>query len=161
MIEAYQKGKDLHRLTALLILGKEDISDEDRQLAKAVNFGLLSGMSAKGFRTYAKQTYAVDLKGEEAKAYRNRFFQAYPALARWHRDVKKRRDMESRTVVGRKRFLDAKCWDVMRLNSPVQGTGADGLKLALGLLWERRAECPGAAPVLVVHDEIVFQCREG
>jgi DNA polymerase I len=45
-----------------------------------------------------------------------------------------------------------------RLNAPVQGTGADGLKLALALLWERRSECPGAVPVLVCHDEIVIEC---
>jgi DNA polymerase I len=47
-----------------------------------------------------------------------------------------------------------------RLNAPVQGTGADGLKLALALLWERRAECPGAVPVLVCHDEVVVECDE-
>jgi DNA polymerase-1 len=47
------------------------------------------------------------------------------------------------------------------LNSPVQGSGADGLKLALALLWERRAECPGAFPVLAVHDEIVVECDAG
>jgi len=48
-----------------------------------------------------------------------------------------------------------------RLNSPVQGTGADGLKLALAYLWERRYECPGAVPILAVHDEIVVECDEG
>ena len=45
-----------------------------------------------------------------------------------------------------------------RLNAPVQGTGADGLKLALGFLWERRGECPGAVPILVCHDEVVVEC---
>ncbi len=45
-----------------------------------------------------------------------------------------------------------------RLNAPVQGTAADGLKLALALLWERRDECPGAVPVIVCHDEIVVEC---
>jgi DNA polymerase-1 len=47
-----------------------------------------------------------------------------------------------------------------KLNLPVQGTGADGLKLALGLLWERRNDCPSAVPVLAVHDEIVVECPE-
>jgi len=46
-----------------------------------------------------------------------------------------------------------------RLNAPVQGTGADGLKLALALLWERRDKCPGAVPVLVCHDEVVVECE--
>src|SRR3712207_2681719 len=45
-----------------------------------------------------------------------------------------------------------------RLNAPVQGTGADGLKLALALLWERRNECPWAVPILVCHDEVVVEC---
>jgi len=44
------------------------------------------------------------------------------------------------------------------LNAPVQGTAADGLKLALALMWERRGECPGAVPVLVCHDEVVVEC---
>src|SRR3712207_8457311 len=45
-----------------------------------------------------------------------------------------------------------------RLNAPVQGTAADGLKLARAFLWERRGECPGAVPVLVCHDEVVIEC---
>jgi DNA polymerase I-like protein with 3'-5' exonuclease and polymerase domains len=45
-----------------------------------------------------------------------------------------------------------------RLNAPVQGTAADGLKLTLALLWERREECPRAMPVLVCHDEVVVEC---
>ena len=48
-----------------------------------------------------------------------------------------------------------------KLNTPTQGTGADGLKRALALLWERRGACPGAFPVLLVHDEIVIECDEG
>ena len=46
------------------------------------------------------------------------------------------------------------------VNAPVQGTGADGLKLALALLWERRGECPDSVPVACVHDEIVVECAE-
>jgi DNA polymerase I len=45
------------------------------------------------------------------------------------------------------------------LNAPVQGTGADGLKLAMALLWERRDECLGAVPILVAHDEVVVECE--
>jgi DNA polymerase I-like protein with 3'-5' exonuclease and polymerase domains len=45
-----------------------------------------------------------------------------------------------------------------RLNAPVQGTAADGLKLALAFLWKRRDECPGAVPILVCHDEVVVEC---
>ena len=45
-----------------------------------------------------------------------------------------------------------------KINHPVQGTAADGMKLALALLWERRDECSGAVPILAVHDEIVIEC---
>jgi len=48
-----------------------------------------------------------------------------------------------------------------KLNTPVQGTGADGLKQALALLWERRQDCPGAFPVLAVHDEVVLEADAG
>jgi DNA polymerase I len=46
-----------------------------------------------------------------------------------------------------------------RLNAPIQGTGADGLKLALALLWERRDECPGSVPIIACHDEVVVECE--
>jgi DNA polymerase-1 len=58
-------------------------------------------------------------------------------------------------------LLNDRSPDTHRLNTPVQGTGADGLKLALALLWERRAEAPGAFPILAVHDEIVIEADTG
>ena len=67
-----------------------------------------------------------------------------------------RGETETRTLTGRRRTSIEKLTD--RLNAPVQGTGADGLKLALTLLWERRGECPEAVPVLVCHDEVVVEC---
>jgi DNA polymerase-1 len=59
-----------------------------------------------------------------------------------------------RQQLGVKRFTE-------KLNTPVQGTGADGLKFALALLWERRDQAPGAFPVLAVHGEIVVECDAG
>jgi DNA polymerase-1 len=158
MIEAYRRGEDLHTLTARLLLGKPDVSKADRQLAKSVNFGLLYGMGAKAFRAYARSHYGVGLTEAEAEQYRKAFFAAYPALRRWHGQVGRTQDrpVETRTLAGRR------CLNVGRftekLNLGVQGTGADGLKKALALLWERRRECPGAVPVLVVHDEVVIEC---
>jgi DNA polymerase-1 len=143
MIEAYRRGDDLHTLTARAVLGKEDVSKADRQLAKAVNFGLLYGMGARGFRLYARSNYGVELTETQAERYRRAFFAAYPALRRWHTKVggTQGRPVETRTLAGRR------CLKVERftekLNLGVQGTGADGLKAALALLWERRAECPG------------------
>ena len=160
MLAAYAPGSDadLHTLTARQVLGVADVSDNDRTLAKAVNFGLLYGMGARGFRAYAKSNYGLDLTEQQAADYRRAFFAAYPGLAAWHRKVRQLHAAETRTLAGRRRLLRPEEPDTYRLNSPVQGTGADGLKLALALLWERRSECPGAFPVLAVHDEVVVEC---
>jgi DNA polymerase I-like protein with 3'-5' exonuclease and polymerase domains len=158
LLDAYHRGEDLHARTARNVLGIEDVTKQHRQLAKALNFGLLYGMGARGFRLYAKSQYGLDLSEDEARRYRDAFFQTYPGLAAWHRHVRSRRAMETRTLAGRRRLLNDKTPDTHRLNTPVQGTGADGLKLALGLLWERRDQVPGAFPVLAVHDEIVVEC---
>ena len=158
MIEAYRRGDDLHMLTARQLVGKDEVTKADRQLAKAVNFGLLYGMGARGFRIYARSKYGVELTEAQAQQYRAAFFAAYPALAAWHRKIGRteKRPIETRTLAGR-RVLNVTGFNE-KLNTPVQGTGADGLKQALGLLWERRGQCPGAVPVLVVHDEIVVEC---
>lgn len=161
MLEAYRRREDLHTLTARRVLGAREVTKEQRQLAKALNFGLLYGMGAGGFQKYAKTRYGVDLSDQEAKRYRSAFFAAYPGLAAWHRTVGRSqgRALETRTITGRRRL--GVCRYTEKLNTPVQGTGADGLKLALALLWERRQEVPGAFPVLAVHDEIVMECDEG
>jgi len=117
-------------------------------------------MGARGFRRYAKSEYRLNLTDQEAGVYRESFFRSYPGLATWHRRVRSRRTSETRTLAGRRRLLDDKTPDTHRLNTPVQGTGADGLKIALALLWKRRDRVPGAFPVLVVHDEIVVETDE-
>src|SRR5215217_4197812 len=130
-----------------------------RKLAKAVNFGLLYGMGAKGLQSYALKSYGVEMSLEQTSLYRRRFFETYPGLKRWHDSEGRawqRGDAETLTLTGRRRMDVDKFTD--RLNAPVQGTAADGLKLALAFLWERRGECPGAMPVLVCHDEVVVEC---
>jgi DNA polymerase-1 len=171
LLEAYRQGIDVHRQTAQRVLGKEEVSKEDRQLAKALNFGLLYGMGAKGFRLHARSEYGLDLTDEQALEYRAAFFRIYRGLEAWHRKVKRQKYSETRTLAGRRRLIphaaaekteDEKrrfeaAMDRQRLNTPIQGTGADGLKLALALLWERRDQVPGAFPVMAVHDEIVVE----
>ena len=110
-----------------------------------------------GFETDQPAIDGVDLTDDQARQYRDAFFQAYPGLASWHRKVRTSRATQTRTLTGRRRLLDEKTPDTHRLNSPVQGTGADGVKLALALLWETRDRVPGAFPVLAVHDEIVVE----
>jgi DNA polymerase-1 len=161
MLNAYARGEDLHTRTAQQITGKADVSKADRQLAKAVNFGLLFGLGVRGLRGYARSNYGLDLTEAEAKRYRKAFFVAYPSLARWHRRAGTSAAKECRTLAGRRRLLDAKTPYTHRLNSPVQGTEADGAKLAMALLSERREQCPGAFPVLFGHDEIVIEADAG
>jgi DNA polymerase I len=160
LLEAYKNGEDLHERTARMVLGVQEVTKEHRQLAKALNFGLLYGMGAKGFRAYARTSYGVELSEEEAIKYRRAFFEAYPGLARWHRQVGNSQNtpIECRTLTGRRccgvQFFNEK------LNLPVQGTGADGLKAAIGLMWERWRQVPDVVPVLAVHDEIVVEIGE-
>jgi DNA polymerase I-like protein with 3'-5' exonuclease and polymerase domains len=158
MLEAYREGQDLHSMTAARLLGvtPEQITGESRQLAKAVNFGLLYGMGATTLQTYARQHYRVSLTPTEAAQYRQRFFTAYAGLRRWHRETATTQPTETRTMAGRRR-LDVKAF-TERLNSPVQGTGADGLKWALARLFAHRDEAPDARLVAVIHDEIVAEC---
>jgi DNA polymerase I len=158
MLDAYRAGLDLHTLTAQRLLGRQDVSKADRQVAKSANFGLVYGMGAKGYQAYARTKYGVELTEAEAEGYRAAFFRTYSGLAQWHGRVRRAHKMETRTLAGRRRLLDANTFDTHRFNSPVQGTGADGLKQAMALLWEQREQCPGAFPVLVVHDEIVVEC---
>jgi DNA polymerase-1 len=157
MIEACRQGHDLHTLTARLVLGKENITKQERQLARALNNELLYGMGALRFSENARAEYGLVLTVAQAREFRAAFFRAYPALRRWHRSVPGG-TVETRTLAGRRRLGVE--WFTEKLSSPVQGTGADGLKAALALLWERRAEVPGAFPVLAVHDEIVVE-RDG
>ena len=80
MQEAFRAGEDLHTTTARAVLGREPTKD-DRQLAKALNFGLLYGMGAERLRIYAQDEYGVTLSEAEAARFRQRFFQTYPGLA--------------------------------------------------------------------------------
>ena len=160
MLRAYTEGVDLHTLSAGTMLRKplEQVTPEDRQIAKSANFGLLYGMGAPAYQAFARTNYGVDLTLEEAVRLREAFFEAYPGLRVWHRRVREQHAAEVRTLTGRRRRMLPADPDTKRLNTPVQGTGADGLKRALGLLWARRHACPGAVPVIACHDEIVVEC---
>jgi DNA polymerase-1 len=159
LLAAYRDGKDLHVETAKAVLKIENPTKSDRQLAKALNFGLLYGMGANGFRQYARTTYHLDLTEEQAAGYRRAFFTAYSGLTVWHRKSgANKAAIETRTLTGRRRINVERFTE--KLNMPVQGTGADGMKTALALLHERRDEVPDAVPVLAVHDEIVVEVPE-
>jgi DNA polymerase I len=119
MIETFVKGEDLHTKTASIVLGKseKEISNEDRQLAKALNFGLLYGQSAEGLVRYAKTHYGVEITEKQAAKTRAVFFKHYDGLARWHAnawsEVECTEIVEGRTILGRRISInpEASNWD--------------------------------------------------
>ena len=159
MLDAYREERTCTPSQRQPCSGKtiESVSREDRQLAKALNFGLLYGMGATTLQRYALTNYGVSLGNDEAARFRDRFFANYPGIRRWHRGQPDGA-VDTRTLGGRLRRGVTRFTE--KLNTPIQGTGADGLKAALALLWETRGRCPRAAPVLVVHDEIVLEVDE-
>lgn len=163
MLQAYQQAEDLHSVTAAAVLGRSNgsVTPEARQAAKALNFGLLYGMGWGTFKEHARTHYGVELTDDEAMSHRNAFRRTYSGLTAWQR--RQGGDfgsgpIDTRTLAGRRRLAVENYTE--KLNSPVQGTGADGLKLAMALLWETRDRVPSAELVLEVHDEIVLEVDE-
>lgn len=167
MLKAFKSGKDLHRLTAAFVTDKNpaDITSQERQEAKAVNFGFLYGQGAEGFRKRAKAEYGLDLSLKRAEELRTSFFEVYPAFEAWHKQVwraVRSSEKETRTRTGRRRLIPSGTKDWGRftalVNTPVQGLGADGMKLALIRL---NRELPkGAKVVLTVHDDVLVECLQ-
>ena len=168
---------DPHRLMASRMLGKppNTISKAERQGAKAANFGLLYGMSEPGLVDYAATTYGATITLRQARQYKRAFFRLYRRFHRWHektwREVQRARgDLQVRTVGGRVRQLGppkhprgSRAWHrslraIWReaLNTPIQGTGADGLKRAIVLLHPK-IEALGGHLVLPIHDELLAE----
>ena len=164
MIEAYQRGEDLHKATAAVVLGKpaDQVTKEDRQLAKAVNFGLLYGQSAKGLVKYAASSYGVTLSEDDAQKIRAKFFRTYGHLRQWHGESHLQAEKgisEVRTVIGRRRLIpaEASAWESFTalVNTPVQGGCADGMKRAILTLAQRLPQ--NARIISTVHDELIIE----
>lgn len=175
LIKVFQEGRDAHYATAALVTGKpeSEVTKNERQQAKAVNFGFIYGMQAKKLVQYAKASYGVTLTDSQAKRFRQRFFEAYSGIAAWHEyslDRGKRR-RETRTLWGRRRILKDERAHNEFLNSPVQGSGADGLKNTLRVVYEKVKKLNGGQiPLLgkgaivgmvhMVHDEIILEHKD-
>ena len=169
LLDAFARGEDVHRATAAEVFGITplEVSDNQRRAAKAINFGLIYGMSAFGL---AKQ---IDVERGTAQAYIDRYFARYPGVARYMEDTraqaKERGYVE--TVFGRRLWLpDIRSSNVGRrqgaeraaINAPMQGTAADLIKLAMiavqGWLDHEKLQ---AKLILQVHDELVLEVPEG
>jgi DNA polymerase I-like protein with 3'-5' exonuclease and polymerase domains len=169
MIKAYQQGEDLHRLTASLVSGVPMplVDKQQRQAAKAINFGLIFAMGARGLQSYAQDTYGVEMSMQQAEQFRQRFFQAYRGIERWHKrvreeDAQKRRDglpSETRTLTGRRYIWSGQAGVAGLYNMPVQGSAADITKKALGLIMEENRN-PKWHLIACVHDEILMEVPE-
>jgi DNA polymerase-1 len=170
MIAAFQRGDDLHRITAQRLMGREGVSDEERRLSKPINFGLIYGLQPRGLVNKVRE-YGLDITEEQAAGYSRTFFATWRGIRAWHRALakqafaakfKRRDDLDVRTLLGRRVLVDP--WGHNAVGTAasciVQGSAGDGMKQALALLYERRDRCPGAFPVLSVHDEIVVECDE-
>jgi DNA polymerase I-like protein with 3'-5' exonuclease and polymerase domains len=166
MLEAYQRGADLHKKTAAAIAGiaEVDVTKGQRQLAKACNFGLIYGMGAKTLAAYASAGYGVPMTLSEADKARSKFFAAYPGIHRWQAVTKARgiSDSTVKTAGGLIRDLSKEPggWQLTKaLNTPVQGTGAEILLAALAQLPKAMAGLD-AQLIHHVHDEIVLEVAE-
>jgi len=161
MIQAYQNQADLHKLTASLLMGKtiDQVNKEDRQKAKAVNFGLIFGMGPSGLCDTALKDYGVTMTLEEAEQFRRSFFDSYKGIAAWQERISESLPRQTRTILGRRRIWKHQPKITELLNSPVQGTAADIIKKALGVL---ASALKGTDSMIIacVHDEIILEVNE-
>jgi|GEM_PF-1528216 len=178
MIEAFQRGDDLHRLLAAKIAGKapEDVTSLERKRAKAGNFGLLYGMSPGGFQSYAATAYDVSLTLAEAQAVHSAFFEMWDGMRQWHEKAKRRAYERGYVTspIGRTQWLSdlyskssfkASHAERNALNSPVQGFGSDLMQMAAASIVGTLPGYPlprveGAHVVATVHDEICIEVPE-
>ncbi|MGZ4907602.1 MAG: DNA polymerase [Halobacteriota archaeon] len=160
MTSAFQQGQDLHRLTASLVLDTpiDQVTKEERLIAKVLNIGLIYGMGARSLRRYANYIYGVHFTLEDAIEFRTRFFDAYAGIRAFHRSMAQPSVTSVRTLSGRiRRWTEGREPKLTELlNTRVQGTAADIMKRALTLIHETLKET-GALIVCCVHDELLVE----
>lgn len=166
--QVFVEGRDVHRATAAGLARKpeSEISDRERKLAKAINFGFLFGMGARRFREYAEASYGLKLDMKAAEEARAAFFSTFPGVFAWHRKVgslsrrSEHEDIVVHTILGRRRRFPAGSFSFnSALNIPIQGTAAEGFKLAMIDLHRELAAIDGQG-VLCVHDEYIAEVPE-
>ena len=168
MVEAFNNDDDIHTQTAAEILGKKisDVSKEERSNAKAVNFGLMYGQSSFGLSKELK------ISRNDAKEYITKYFERFSSVKSYLDSLKEKAEIDgfAQTMHGRKRPLSEinssnrnikSQAERVSINSPIQGTAADIIKLAMIKIdeefQERNIE---AKMILQVHDELIFELKE-
>jgi DNA polymerase-1 len=159
----FAEGLDIHSATASELFGvrPETVTPDQRRIAKSVNFGVVYGITPFGL------SEAIGVDTGEAALYINRYFERHPGVREYTKKVieEAKRDGFVRTMYGRKRPIpelkspDARSralGERLAMNSPVQGTAADIIKLAM-IRISRKLEGTGTRLILQVHDELVFE----
>ncbi len=158
MIDAYQKGEDLHRLTASLITNKAMfyVSDEQCLIAKAVNYGLIYKMEAEELKDFSADNYGVSISLQEAQKFIRVFFSAYQGIAQWHEDFDFHSYGVTRTLGNRRRVWNSYYMNTTNLlKTTIQGTTADILKKALCI--HERIKNTGIKIIGCIHREIIME----
>ena len=163
---AFSEGKDIHRSTAAEIFGLplEQVTAEQRRSAKAINFGLIYGMSAFGL------SRQLGIARGEAQKYMDLYFQRYPAVQTFMQDIQQKAKAQGyvETLFGRRLYLpDIHSANAMRrkgaervaINAPMQGTAADIIKRAMIAIDREICHDPDIYMIMQVHDELVFEVR--
>lgn len=168
LLDAFRNGLDVHRATAAEVFGVdlENVSDEQRRSAKAINFGLIYGMSAFGLARQLK------VGRNDAQAYIDQYFARYPGVATYMDRIREQAREQGyvETYFGRRLYLpEIKAANMMRrqaaertaINAPMQGTAADIIKRAMLAVdaW-LRADKVDARVIMQVHDELVFEVAD-
>lgn len=166
LLSAFAAGKDIHRATASEVFGVDfnEVTAEQRRRAKAVNFGLIYGMSAFGL---AKQ---LDIPRKEAQSYIDTYFERYPGVLQYMEETRALAAEQGyvSTLNGRRLYLPAiKDRNAMRrqaaeraaINAPMQGTAADIIKRAMIMVseWIQQETQGEIKMIMQVHDELVFE----
>lgn len=166
MQKAFAEGKDIHRSTAAEIFGVslEEVTNEQRRNAKAINFGLIYGMSEFGLSNQ------LGISRQEARTYMDAYFNRYPNVLQFMTDIKAKAAEQGyvETLLGRRLYLpEIKSSNGMRrkaaervaINAPMQGTAADIIKVAMIGIDKMIFGDENIKMIMQVHDELVFEVK--
>ncbi len=169
LVTAFTEGKDIHKATAAEIFSVEldEVTTDQRRSAKAINFGLIYGMSAFGL---AKQ---LNIGRHQAQEYQDKYFQRYPGVLTYMEDTRQQASEQGyvETLYGRRLYLpDINAKNGMRkkaaeraaINAPMQGTAADIIKKAMLAVadWLNERNDDHIKMTMQVHDELIFEIHQ-
>ncbi|MCX6765389.1 MAG: DNA polymerase I [Candidatus Moranbacteria bacterium] len=167
LIETFARGEDIHRATASEIFktSPSQVTETMRRSAKALNFGIIYGMSIFGF------SEAAGIDRDEAKKFIDDYMEKFPGVAAYIRETKEfaKKNEYVETQLGRRRYIPeinspnfqvAQAAERMAINMPIQGLAADIMKLAMINIYKEYQNDPGVKMVLQIHDEILLEVKE-